>query len=476
MSAAVDRNKVPLLFIGDAVSSTSGLGRILRDLAIRVHDHCGDIYDVATFGYGGPGDRSLPFMQYTIEGMSNWFLPTLPDVWDNFAAGRKGAVFVVWDSSRTLWLSRADGPAGWSPDEHVRQWLIKKPFAKWTYVPVDAVGPDGGQSRMIHECLLGFDRVVAYSEWARASMTRNMVAADVEKRAVIALPHGIDAGIFRPHGVKKMLRQVFVQTLHANPNLPLLDHEKIVGIVATNQLRKDYGTAIQALADVAKEIPLRIFIQADMLERHWSIPALLSDYGLMANAIVNCVPVSDDVMSYVYGACDLTLGIGLGEGFGYSTFESLACGTPHVTGGYGGHAEHLRECDGAVLLEPKMYRMEGCYNMMRPVYDWKQWSWAIKKELKRAKLGTTTPKSLLPSQLDWVNLWPRWERWFREAHRSLDAGHSLDPRMDVIPVEHDSNDGTGMERSDRSRLRVVEPVTDETVLQALQAVEPPKFE
>lgn len=391
---------IPLLIIGDAPSAQSGLGRICRDLAIRIHTHCSDIFEVATLGYGGFGDKSLPFPQYHIEGMEDWLIPTLPDVWENFAGPRQGVVMTIWDASRLLWFSRS---AVACPDPKLRQWLVNAPFKRWGYFPMDAVGPNGLLSYPIRETLMGYDRVLAYSKWAELMIRKSVTPDFAKKVALHALPHGIDTDVFTPRD-RAQSRGVFKETLRfIGPEIR--DDEKIIGIVATNQPRKDFGLAIEAISRI-KDIPFRLYIQTDKLERAWSIPALLMDYGLMSKAIVNTMQVTDEVMSYIYSGCDVTLGIGLGEGFGYSTFESLACGTPHITGNYGGHAEWL-EPGG---ITPGDWRLEGPYNAFRPVFSPWDWACCIKDQFMRPRAELV---SLLPEGLAWPNLWQKWEEYFR---------------------------------------------------------------
>jgi len=57
------------------------------------------------------------------------------------------------------------------------------------------------------------------------------------------------------------------------------NHHTMVGIVATNQARKDFGLGIQAVSELARERKVILWIHTDELERHWSIPALVHDYG-----------------------------------------------------------------------------------------------------------------------------------------------------------------------------------------------------
>ncbi len=417
--------KTPLLIIGDAPSAITGLGRICRDLALNISTHMSDIFEIGTLGYGGFGDRTLPFPQYSIEGMKDWFLPTLPDVWNNFAGDRKGVVLTIWDASRLLWFARPDNNVT-CPEKHLRDWLQTKPFEKWGYFPMDAYGPNNRLSFPLYKTVVGYDRVICYSEWAKKMVASTLSTKQMTDKAVVALPHGIHTDVFRPRHSVDPTRAF--HSLLKYPGPPMELNEKVIGIVATNQSRKDYGLAIAAVAEVAKEIPVRLFIHIDVLERHWSIPTLLMDYGLMPKAIVNTGAVTDEVMSYLYSACDVTLGIGP-EGFGYPIFESLACGTPVIAGDCGGHAEHMER---EWLLPPKMTRLEGVYNCVRPVYEPSFWARQIKAALGRKR--PAMPESLLPTALDWKWLWPRWEAYLREQHgKMIETSRQTEPATASMP-------------------------------------------
>jgi glycosyltransferase involved in cell wall biosynthesis len=428
--------RVPLLIISDAPSASSGLGRITRDLALGIHHNLPNEYEVATFGYGGSGDRNLPFIQYPIENMHEWFLPTLQDVWYNFAGTRKGAVLCVWDPARLLWFGRPDQKL-WSRNKEMSEWLMTKPFEKWIYAPMDAEGPMGKLSIANAECLYGFDRIIAYSEWEKKVIEETYSEFDCKARDLIAIPHGIHTHVFHPRREADR-RGVFRQDFGFVGNV-LEDYEKIVGIVATNNTRKDYGLAIGALSEVNKEVPIRVFIQIDQVEKNWAIGTLLQDFNMIHRAFISVKLVSDDAMAKAYSACDLTLGIGP-EGFGFPIFESLACGTPVIAGSVGGHAEHM---DPEYLIKPDLTRLESVFNCVRPVYDPKKWAWKIKKALTR---NDATPhrflvgKSLLPPRLDWKNLWAaEWGPYFKRQHQRFQSPEPIlvvpsnSPEMDTAP-------------------------------------------
>lgn len=181
----------------------------------------------------------------------------------------------------------------------------------------------------------------------------------------------------------------------------------LIGIVATNQARKDFGVGIQAVAELAKNRNVFLWIHTDVLERHWSLPALMYDFGLdTEKTVVTCAQYTDEQMAWSYSACDVTLGIGNGEGFGYPIFESLACGTPCIHGDYGGAPEHMPE---QMLVRPATRRIEGVYNCYRCVYDYLDWY------SKLCMMPKKTGESLLPAHLDWNNLWPKWSEWLTKG-------------------------------------------------------------
>src|SRR5277367_2773916 len=161
---------IPLMFISDAPTAGTGLARITRDLATRIAQHMPDTFRVATFGYGGIASRHLPFQQYVTEDMQDWQLPTLPEVWHDFAGDEKGIVLGIWDSIRLLWFSRPECCAF----PRLRQFVTNPPFEKWTYTPIDASGPNGKLAGAVGYALDGFDRVLSYSQWAEEIMRRSM--------------------------------------------------------------------------------------------------------------------------------------------------------------------------------------------------------------------------------------------------------------------------------------------------------------
>ena len=375
----------PLLIVSDSISCTSGLGRIARDLATRIHANLSDVFRVGTCGYGGPGSSKFKFPEYHVHSIDNWLLPELPQIASDFAPDGDLILMPIWDLSRLYWMADTRS----CPIPHLRRWLETAKMQKWLYHPIDGEGPNGKIPGSLAPTMAAFDRIIDYSAFSCA------VTGNKDH-----LPHGIDASVFFPRD-KKECRQAFRSAGFAN----LKDKSLLVGIVATNQVRKDWAIGIQTCRELLERgHDVRVWCHTDSLDRHWNIPNLIVDYHLQGRVAITTANFTDEQMNGFYSACDVTLGIGLGEGFGYPIFESLASGTPCIHGKYGGAAEHMPP---SMLIDPIAARYEGIFCMKRPVFDPKDWADAVE-----SNIGLPTA---LPDHLDWNNLWKQWEAWFRKG-------------------------------------------------------------
>jgi len=408
---------IPILFVSDAVTAETGLARITRDLAVRVHENLPELFRVGSLGYGGPYSRNIPFPQYSMN-MKDWVVFNLVEVWKDFAGTEPGIVFTIWDASRLLWFSRPEN----CQTDYLRNFLKTPPFKRWGYFPMDATGPNDKLTAVLAHTMEGYDRVLAYSQWAENILRRTLTSRPILD-GLTNLPHGIDTSVFQPRH-RIMARHGFGEKLGVRNKkydkwLSIPDDAYAIGIVGTNQARKDFGLGIQTVAALAKDRKIFLWIHTDVLERHWSIPALLNDYGILKDSITTTLPLTDEQMAWCYSALDLTLGIGVAEGFGYPIFESLACGTPCVHGNDGGAAEHLPK---EMLVEPVATRLEGPYCCQRNVYRAVDWVDKI-KALEPKKRAT------LPDHLSWNMNWRRWKEWFVKGAEECQFHFVLEERV-----------------------------------------------
>jgi len=408
-------DKRPILFLSDAVSGTSGLARITRDISTRVHEHLGDVYRVASYGYGSPGSSKISFPQFVIEGMDSWVMPTLPQVCEDFFGKEKGIIFTVFDPSRLTWLAAPRGCSElFSKFPGLQQWAANRPFELWGYIPLDGAGPNDRLTFPLMKTLLGFDRLIGYGDFGADLIRRTIGDENSDARYLTAIPHGLDTDSFYEQD-RKLSRKLFLEYTGARqffhligtPNAvtpPIADDEVIVSILATNQSRKDWSLGLECAAILSRTRKIRVWLHSDSLERYWSLPNLLVDFGLLDRAVISLGFIPDNRLATGYTTSDITLGIGP-EGYGYTIAESMACGTPCITGSYANNAALVHP---GMLVDPVAFRYEGSYATKRPVY--RAEDFAAKAEEWIGK------RAFLHPQYDWNNLWPtQWEPWFREA-------------------------------------------------------------
>jgi glycosyltransferase involved in cell wall biosynthesis len=389
--------RVPLLLIGDAPSASTGLGRITRELCIRIHENLGETFRLGTYGLGGPTSRRFGWQQYTITKLDNWTLPDLPRVWKDFAGDQKGIIFAIWNPSSLPWLADCEKlPAG-----TLKDFLRTEPFDRWGYFPVDAEGPNGWVPKEVVEVVENFDRSLLYTEWASGLFrkTKSMI--------IPHLPHGTDTHIFYPRDRKEM-RKTFIETVTGvKPPMPERVHDSIflVGAVATNSARKDFNLCFQVCQELKNRgVNVVLWAHTDKLQKNWNLPALAEAYGMKDRVVFTTTDLSDEQMAEAHCATDLTLGIGRGEGWGLVESTSLACGVPVITGAYAGAAEFV---PASYQVQPIGFHGEGFYGHRRPVFRAEDWA-----DVAQSAIGT---KPTLPKGLSWDECWTSWEQWLVEG-------------------------------------------------------------
>lgn len=395
----------PLMIISDSPDQCTGLSRICRNLATNMTSL--PDYRICTFGRGGFGTNKLPFMQYNFDEAYQWGETIIERCWEDFAGSEKGIIFTIWDATRLSWFGM---PQYWPQDSKVGRFLRSGRFERWGYFPVDSTGPGDRLSSLGADTLLGFDRVLGYSAWGAEVLSRTL------GRKIDYLPHGINGDLFKIVD-KKTARLTMggKATEGASP---------IIGCVMTNQARKDWGLAFASIASLKKKYPNLLFwVHVDVMERYWSLPALIADFGLQDNILLTDW-LSDEGIVCGYSACDFTILPSLGEGFGFPIAESLACGTPVIHGNYGGGAELIPHEEW--LVDPAAFRMDTIHNCMRPVFEGSDWVMAMDALLKSP---TKTPEECRSTveHLFWMNLWPAWEKWFTGGTKLGEMVETHDP-------------------------------------------------
>jgi glycosyltransferase involved in cell wall biosynthesis len=377
--------------MSDAPTSPTGLGRICRELAIRIHHNMSDVFRVGTLGFGGGYSQRLPYPQYSISSIEKWTVSELPNVWMDFAGGEKGVLSVIWNPGWVPWL--ADPSI--LPDNRLKAFLQSEPFQRWGYFPLDAEGPNGKLTEVIGKAFSGFDRSLAYVKWAAELVDRTIHPATPTEH----LPHGIDGTVFYPRD-KAKARDTFVKRV-AGVHAPLDEGTTLIGAVGTNTPRKNFPLAFQTCSEILKRGEnVGLWIHTNRQDGAWDLATLAIEYGMKDRVVFSRGYLGDDDLAWAYSACDATLSVGSGEGFGYAGPESLACGVPSISGDYAAAVDLIPE---EFRVKPIAFTVSDWYCNNRPVYDPRDW--ADKVIESKGKTASLYP------ELYWENLWPRWEKW-----------------------------------------------------------------
>lgn len=399
--------RTKLMFISDAPTSATGLGRITRELAVRTAIDLSEYFDVATLGCGGTYSKNLPFPNYPGH-LDNFVMPELPFAWKDFAGSldAPGIIMTVWNAAWLWWIA---DPKRLPEGSDVRHLLESGNIKKWAYFPTDAYGPNGKMVDSVIGTLSKIDRILAYTRWAAYDTDKSFDRYNPTSDPVTEyLPHGTDTSVFYPRD-KKEARKTLVPRLL---NQPSEIHEKVLmlSIVATNTIRKDWGLGFEVCAELLNRgIEVGLWAHTDTLQRPacWDLPMLCQEFGMKDRTIFTNSHYSDEQMAWAYSACDVHLGIGSGEGWGLPLSENLACGVPVIHGDYAGGTEIVPD---DLRVKPCGFRLEGYYACQRPVFNASDWA----DKVIYAKKTYDGGKSLLNPKYAWDGedgAWKAWRKW-----------------------------------------------------------------
>lgn len=383
------------MIFSDNVATTTGLARIARELTQHIHEHLGDVIEVCSYGPGPQKSDALPWKQYEMK-QENLLPINLKECWEDFAQGQRGAVLVIWNVSFVPYFSFPDK----CPNAELRAFIESKPFATWTYTPIDGDCRPGMLPLNMAEALCGFDRVAHYTNFAKR-ITDASIAELYPNRKVgsAVLPHGLDTSVFHPRD-REEARKTFYERATGEAANPIKDDVVMVGVIATNSSRKDFPLVFQACAELLKRgVNVGLFILTDHPRKCWDMIGLAREYG-MGGRVIFSRPLNDDELAWVYSGCDVTLAPASGGGWELPLMESVACGCPPIHGNYAGGAELL---PSEYLVEPLAFRSDGFFSVRRPCHSPEAWADAVQRVL-----GTCPP---LPSYVPWGEAWKLWVEW-----------------------------------------------------------------
>jgi len=174
--------------------------------------------------------------------------------------------------------------------------------------------------------LIGADHIATTSYYAKNVILK---WSSIPEDKVSVVYHGVDTNIYRP--------------LNPKPRFENFEDYFIFGMVARNQIRKEYPVLLRAFASLPKYIKdeCMLYLHTMPLEESggklgWNLPLLVRKYNLFGKVLFpsekacKFMGYSEKEMCEIYNAMDVHCLITSGEGFGLPLIEAMACGIPQI--------------------------------------------------------------------------------------------------------------------------------------------------
>lgn len=400
--------QIPLLIYTDAPDHNTGLARICRDLTSQIHASLSDHFRVATLGVFGRGSARFPWPQYTSNGPED-ALYNLQQITDDFFGGGRGIVFSITPPSWLfpLTLPQYMDKEGQNWANYV-EWMKSKPFDLWSYLAIESHGPLGQYGPTTRAILSQIHRRVYYSKWG-ADIG---LASGVDLDRATHIHHGIDTNTWQP-SPPDVVRK-FRSELGVEPS------DLLLGCVATNTRRKLLPLLFESAYLLRHQLGssrLKLWINTDVAIREYNLKELAACFNFELDRDVLILSTNarrpDQWLANMYSACDLTCLPTAGEGFGYPVIESLACGTPVVTGQFGAQSELLRGFRDSWLCPVLASHLITNSTLVEPIYDPRSFASCLLMAWTELRQNVNLREECRQHALnwDWPRIWPHWHQW-----------------------------------------------------------------
>lgn len=301
----------------------------------------------------------------------------------------------------------------------------KKNFKYILYFPVDG----GLKPTWIEEAAKVADFPVVYTNYGKKELQK--ISSSLSTRV---LYHGINQEIFFPFKTDKERDDFRKSYFDLSPT------DFLITNVNRNQIRKDFPRSLLAFAEFCKRYPevnayfyLHCIINdsagVDLSEfcRTYLPPDVIKRLKYPNMDIMRDTGYPIEILNSFYGASDLVTSTTLGEGFGLSTIEAMACKTPVVMPNNSATTEIIGENEERGYLvksggDINLYTtLKGDNTLSRPLTDindlvekWKH----VYDNREEAKSKAETAYLWL-KDYTWEKVGKQWDEIFEKAYNSI---------------------------------------------------------
>ena len=239
-------------------------------------------------------------------------------------------VWIMTDPRFWSWL--------WEMEDEIRPNVPIVYYHVWDNYPAPTFNAPGYKSNDVIVCISKLTHDVI-----------KKVVPDVESHY---LPHTIDHNIFKKYDEKEILDFRNSHFKHASEKFVFFWNNR-------NARRKQSGSLIYWFKDFLDKVghdKAALIMHTDVNDSHGqNLEAIIHSLGLTNGEVMfSTEKVPPQYLSIMYNMADCTINVADAEGFGLSTFESLACETPIIVTMTGGLQEQVTDGENwfGIGLEP----------------------------------------------------------------------------------------------------------------------------
>ena len=310
---------------------TTGFGIVTHEIATRM---CKDGHDVHILAINYKGDPwDAPYKLYPAALQGNFFgLNRLKPLYEQL---QPDLMFMLNDLDVIY--------DGW--EQFDKRW----PVRTLVYFPVDATDWPKYVWQPLQDPL------------ALLAVQSNFGKAVVKNEAGLhatTVWHGVDHNIFLPVSKKRQIMFNGVKYTSKESLKSVVNMQNKFVVLATNRNthRKNYPDTLRVFAEFhRRHHDSKMLIHAFQKDEGGDLRFLIERYGLQ-DAVAFSNPrdfvhgVPKEVLSIYYNLADVKISMSLGEGFGMTDLEAIACGTPVVAQDFSATSEVVG--GGGILIKP----------------------------------------------------------------------------------------------------------------------------
>lgn len=411
--------KIKLLAWGDSPTCATGFAQVMRNVLRTLYDT--GLYDITVVGINHTGDpydyAKMPYKIYPAVMALNQN-PAYQDLFgrqrlmDLLGTGEFDLLFTLQDTFIVQEVAKVI--------LETRNKLPKDRAFTWIYYfPIDAVPKES----WVKEAVSLSDFPVTYTKYAYEECIKK---DETLREKLNVIYHGVDVKTFHPldeEKVKEVRKQFF--SVHSD--------KFIFANVNRNQPRKDVYRTMEAFAKLRKkrdDVFLYLHMQPmDSGFNLFDIDKQLNlkvgeDWGIPNPQVFTAnqgFPLH--VLNELYNSVDCIMSTTLGEGWGLSTVEAMACKKPILFPDNTSLPEIIGANERGLLVDSGKVNvvLTSDNNRIRPLTDVddlvKKMEWMVDNKEKRAVMAQNGYNWVQTLTWDGVLIGDKWKKIFEEAFK-----------------------------------------------------------